>query len=106
MSLVVPQEGGAELILKIINGRVKEISFAHEELVLSYRHPVTGREEELGLKVDTNTSFNQGLHLNDFKKGDPVSVDYEEESSGILRAKRINRVDVSGVPEEIAQFRR
>ena len=73
MSLVVPQEGGAELILKIINGRVKEISFAHEELVLSYRHPVTGREEE---------------------------------SSGILRAKRINRVDVSGVPEEIAQFRR
>lgn len=66
---------------------------------------MTGREEKLGLQVDTGTSFNQGLHLGDLKAGDPVSVDYEEDPDGILRAVRINRVDVSGVPEEIAQFR-
>lgn len=83
---------------------MKEASLAKEELVLSYRHPVSGREEELVFRVDRETGFNRGLHFEDFKEGDPVSVDYEENPSGIPRARQVKRVAVSGVPDEIAQF--
>lgn len=96
----------AEPVLKVVNGRVKEVSITKQELVLSYRHPVSGREEKLVLKVDSGTGFNPGLHFKDFKEGDPISVDYEEDSSGTPRAVQVNEVAVSGVPDEIAKFRR
>lgn len=96
----------AEPIVKVINGRVKEVSFTTQELVLSYRHPVSGEEEDLTLKVDHGTGFNEGVHLEDFKEGDPISADYEENPSGSFRAVQVKRVMVKGVPDEIAQFRR
>ena len=96
----------AEPTVKVINGRVKEVSFTTQELVLSYHHPVSGEEEDLTLKVDRGTGFNEGVHLEDFKEGDPISVDYEENPSGSFRALQVKRVQVEGVPDEIAQFRR
>ena len=104
-SLVRPLGTEAGPVLKIVNGRVKEVSPTKQELVLSYRHPVSGQPEKLVIKVDQHTAFNKGLHFEDFKEGDPVSVDYEENPSGTPRAVQVKRVDVSGVPEEIAQFR-
>ena len=96
----------AEPIVKVVNGRVKEVSFTKQELILSYHHPVSGEEKDLTLKVDHATGFNEGVHLEDFKEGEPVSVDYEENPGGSFRAVQVKRVAVKGVPDEIAQFRR
>ncbi len=84
---------------------MKEVSPRKQELVLSYRHPVSGEVEELVLKVDEGTGLNKGTRLEDFKEGDPVSVDYEENPSQIPRAVQVKRVATSGVPDEIAKFR-
>ena len=105
MSFLLVRGTEAESVFKIVNGRVKDVSRTDEELVLSYRHPVTGEVEELVLKVDDGTGFSQGTKLADFKEGDPVSVDYEENPEGTPRAVQVKRVAIRGVPNEIVQFR-
>ena|GEM_PF-5723718 len=86
--------------LKIVDGRVAEVRSKERELVLAYRHPVTRREEKLVLQVDQGTGFYEGVHLEDLRPEQPVSVDYEEGPSG-LKAVRVRQVPIRGIPKEI-----
>ena len=99
---MTPGEGRAGPFLKVVNGRVKAFGLEEKLLVLSYRNPANRQSEELTLKVDRQTGFNEVLHLKDFRVNDPVSVDYEEIPGGIPRAVRISRVPLRGVPKEIS----
>ena len=91
----------AEASVKIANGRVKEVLANEQELVLAFRHPATGKTEDLILKIDEGTGFKKGVHLQDFRPNEPVSVDYEEAAGGVLRAIQVRRVPLRGVPDEI-----
>ena len=86
--------------LKVVDGRVAEVRSKERELVLTYRHPVTRREEKLVLQVDQGTGFYEGAHLEDLHPNQPVSVDYEEGPSG-PKAVRIRQVPTRGIPKEI-----
>ena len=92
---------GAESVVKIANGRVKEVFANEQELVLAFRHPATGKTEDLILKIDEGTGFKKGVHLQDFRPNEPVSVDYEEAAGGVLRAIQVRRVPLRGVPDDI-----
>lgn len=84
-------------VLKVANGQVKDISVSEKKITLSFEHPVTGEAEELMLHVDDQTGFPESSNLDDFKKGEPLTVDYEEDESGNCRAVQIKRVPLSGV---------
>ena len=86
-------------VLKVANGRVKEIRLEKSEIVLSYFHPVSRREEELVFEVDGRTGFTRETRLEELKKGMPVTVDYEE-VGGKNRAVRVSVVPMRGVPFE------
>jgi hypothetical protein len=88
----------AESTLKVVDGRVKEVWLDRQEFTLSYRHPVSGEMEELVIKVDGGTGFSEGVRLEDFRGGDPVSVDYQEGPEGEARAVQVKRVPLRGVP--------
>ena len=98
LSLVFSGQVSAGETLRVIDGRIKEISLAKHELVLSYRHPVTGRFEELKLLIDDQTSANEGIRLEDLRGDDPVSVTYEEIPGGLFHARDVRRVPLRGVP--------
>ena len=88
----------AEPPLKVVGGRVKEISSEEGRLTLSYFHPATGRDEELVLTVDSHTGFSEGVTLGDLRRNDPLSVDYEENEEGRVLAVQIKRVPLRGIP--------
>lgn len=88
-------------VIKVVNGRVKEVRAKESELVLFVQRPATGKTEDWVLKVDRGTGFKQGVSLQDFHPNDPVSVDYEEISGGTLRAIQVRRVPLRGIPNEI-----
>jgi hypothetical protein len=71
---------------------VKEVGTERAEFVLSYKHPATGRVEELVLKVDSGTGFSKGIRLEDLDRNDPISVDYQENPEGVRRAVFVERV--------------
>jgi len=96
-------QAGAEPVLKVINGRVKEIRTSEELLVLAYRHPVSGKTEELALKVSPGTGLPEGIRLEDFKKDEPLAVDYQEKPGEPPQALLVKRVPVKGVPKELAR---
>lgn len=77
---------------------MKETSIEKHELVLSYRHPVSGQMEEQVFKVDAGTGFPEGVRFEDLRANQPVSVDYREDSDGHTRAVRIRRVPLRGIP--------
>lgn len=89
-------------VLKVLNGKVKKVLSDRHEIVLSSRHPVSGRVEEWVFKVDPSTGFNEGVHLEDLRDGETVSVDYYEEGpDGFRRAVQVKRVPLRGIPREI-----
>ena len=83
---------------------MKEVELSRNELVLSYRHPVTGRIEELVLHVDSQTGFSEGTRLENLHVNDPVSVDYVDGVGKTARAIRVGRVPLKGVPFDKAPF--
>lgn len=83
---------------RVVNGRVKEVGLETNELILSYRHPVSGQWEELVLNVDNQTGFGEGVRLQDLRGSDPVSAEYQEDPSGLARAISIRKVPLTGVP--------
>ena len=87
--------GEAAPSLKVVDGRVKQVLPEKQELVLSYRHPVTGQWEELILKVDRQTGFSEGVRFEELQENDPLSIDYQENAEGNARAVRINRVPLT-----------
>ena len=98
--LVGPGVIGAQETLQVINGWVKEIRAGEQQLILSYRHPVSGKTEELVLQVDRRTGFPKGIRLEDLRRNDLLSVDYRI-FSGAARAfpeaVRVERISVKGV---------
>lgn len=88
----------SEAALKVANGRIKEVGLERNEVVLSYLHPVNGETEELSFKIDPQTGFSGGFRLEELKRNEPVSIDYEENSEGLKRALLIKRVPLRGVP--------
>lgn len=100
LTLLLPSPSNAQL-LKVANGRMKEISVEKKEFVLSYQNPVNRQDEKLRIKIDDQTGFSEEVRWEDFRINDPVSVDYEEIPGGILRAVQVKRVAVRGVPKEI-----
>ena len=98
LGFFLPALEGAS-VLKVIDGRVDEVSLEESKLTLSYRHPVNLEEEKLILEVDEGTGFSEGVRFEDLKKGEPVSVDYEEASGSIPRAVQVREVPLRGVPE-------
>jgi len=93
----------AERSIKVVNGRVKEIFVKESRLTVTYEHPVTQKQEDLILKVDLGTGFGDRLRLEDFRSGEPISVDYEESPSGEGRAILVKRVPLRGVPKELVR---
>lgn len=87
--------------LKVIDGRVDEVSLEENQLTLSARHPVSLEEERLILEVGEETGFSEGVHLKDLKKGELLSVDYEQESDAKARAILIKRIPIRGIPKDI-----
>ncbi len=98
VSLLFPLGARAEQVLKVMDGRVKEISSEKHELVLSYRHPVSGQMEEKTFEVDTATGFPEGMRFQDLRPNQPLSVDYQEGPQGKAHAVRIRAVPLRGVP--------
>ena len=99
-----PFSGHADPVVKIVNGRVKEVQLREQRLVLSFRRPATGLVEDLVLQIDGQTGFKKGVRLQDFRPDEPVSVDYEEASGSIPRAVQVREVPLRGVPDEIRRF--
>jgi hypothetical protein len=97
------QVASAQPVLKVVNGRIKEIRPEEAVLVLSYSHPVSGKTEELSLQVTEKTGFQEEVRLEDFEKEDPVSIDYEEKENSLPLALLVKRVPVKGVPKELAR---
>ena len=93
--------GRAESVVKIVNGRVKEVRLSEHQLVLFFKRPATGQMEELVLKVDEGTGFKKGFRLEDFRPNEPVSVEYEEIPGQGPRATQVRKVPLRGVPNEI-----
>ncbi|MBI4115254.1 MAG: hypothetical protein HY447_01625 [Candidatus Omnitrophica bacterium] len=98
LSLIFSRQVGAGETLRMIDGKIKEISLEKHELVLSYKHPVTSRSEELKLIIDDKTSADEGVRLEDLRGDDPVSVTYEEIPGGLFYARDVRRVPLRGVP--------
>lgn len=67
---------------------------------MTYWHPVNQSNEELTLKVDSGTGFEEGVHFEDLKQNELISVDYEETTEGILRAVQVKRVPLNETPEK------
>lgn len=88
----------AETVVKVANGRVKEVWVERNEIALSYFHPVSGKEEDLLFRVNRETGFSGGFHWEELQRNEPVSIDYEEDSEGLRRALLIKRVPLRGVP--------
>lgn len=99
---LLPPLGGAST-LKVVDGRVDEVSLEENRLTLIYRHPVSLEEEKLVFEVDKETGFSEAVRLEDLKKGEPLSVDYEEESDAKARAVLIKRVPIRGIPKDISR---
>jgi hypothetical protein len=97
-------DAGADPVLKIVSGRVKEIRLAQKELVLTYPHPVSRREEVLFLRVDEATGFAEGIHFEGLQPGTALSVDYLESEKGEARAVSIKKVPLQGIPIEKNPF--
>ena len=102
LGFFLPALEGAS-VLKVIDGRVDEVSLEESKLTLSYRHPVNLEEEKLILEVDEGTGFSEGVRFEDLKKGEPVSVDYEEGSDAQARAILIKTVPIRGIPKDITR---
>ena len=95
----------AETVVKVVNGRVKEVRLAEQKLVVRLRHPATGIMEDLVLQIDERTGFKRGTRLQDLHPQEPVSVDYEEMPGKIPpHAVQVKRVPLRGVPDEIRRF--
>ena len=95
----------AEPVIKVVNGRVKEVRLTEQRLVVRLRHPATGLMEDLVLQIDERTGFKRGLRLQDLHPEEPVSVDYEEIPGKIPpHAVQVKRVALRGVPDEIRRF--
>jgi hypothetical protein len=97
-------EAGADPVLKVVSGRVKEIRLAQKELVLIYPHPVSRKEEVLFLQVDESTGFAEGIHFEGLQPGTVLSVDYLENERGGTRAVNVKKVPLKGVPIEKNPF--
>lgn len=93
----------AVTVLKVVDGRVDKVAPGESKLVLSYRHPVSLQEEKLILKVDKETGFTKGVRFEDLQKGEPLSVDYDEDSDGMARAILIRRVQTRGAPDGVSR---
>ena len=92
----------AEPVVKVVNGRVKEVRLTEQRLVVRLRHPATGIMEDLVLQIDERTGFRRGIRLKDLRPEDPVSVDYEEIPGKIPpHAVQVKRVALRGVPNEV-----
>jgi len=85
---------------KVVNGRVKKVLIDKQELILSYRHPVSGEPEELKLSIDGGTGFSKELRIEDFREDDLISADYQEDETGQARAVSVRRVDLYSAPVE------
>ena len=102
--LVSASGAAAEDVLKVVNGRVKEIRAGEGVIVLYFLHPVSREEEELPIHVDGGTGYDEGRGLKDLKKGMPLTVDYREDQEGNAQAVRVSEVPLSGVPVEKNPF--
>lgn len=89
---VFQYSANAQTVTKVINGRVEELRLEENKLVLNYQNPVTLQKEKLVLKVSERTGFSEGLRFEDLQKGEPLSIDYEEDSDGAAQAQLIKRV--------------
>lgn len=99
-ALVLHPAAEASEATKVVNGRVKKVLIDKQELILSYRHPVSGKPEELKLKIDGGTGFSRELRFEDFREEDLISADYQEDESGRARAVSVRRVDLYSGPVE------
>lgn len=88
----------------MIDGRIQSVNPSRREVTLSFQDPVSGKTEELVLRVDSHTGFGEGVRFEDLKAGEPVAVDYQEEAGRPPLAIQIRRVPLTGVPFDKVPF--
>ena len=103
IAFAFPAASRAE-VLKTLSGRVTEIDVENSSLRIDFQHPATGENKELVFAVDAHTGFGGIKALQELKPRDPIAIDYEENSKGQLRARHIERVQLTGPPAGIEKF--
>lgn len=104
LALILLPTGRAEVV-KTLNGRVLAVDTRNNLLSVDFQHPATGERKELLFTVGAQTGFSGVKALGQLRPEDPVKIDYEENSSGSLEARHIDKVRIEGPPVGVENFR-
>lgn len=104
LALIFLPAGRAD-VLKTLSGRVTAVDTQNNLLGVDFQHPATGERKELLFAVNDQTGFSGVKALGQLRHEDPVKIDYEENSSGSLKARHIAKVRIEGPPVGVENFR-
>lgn len=91
--------------LKTLSGRVNHTDLNKETLVVDFTHPATGMVQAMQFRVTQETGLN-GFHaLADMRPQDIVTVDYEEQKEGLLKAVYVAKFRIAGPPTGLENFK-
>lgn len=93
-------------VLKTLGGKILAADSEGSQLSVAFQHPVTGDIKPMIFQINENTGFGGSINLSDLLPDDPVEIDYIENTSGHLLARRISRVRLSGPPAGLENYRK
>ena len=92
-------------VLKTLSGRVLEVDTQHNLLRVDFQHPATSERKELLFVVNAQTGLSGITALSQLRYDDPVTIDYDENLPGVLEARHISKVRLTGPPVGMENFR-
>ena len=105
MVLVNLPESSAQILQKL-NGLAVAVDPASHQLSVQFEHPVTRDRSLKVFQILPSTGFKNVKRLEQIKPNDPISIDYEEISKGILQAVYIEVVSLKNLPFDPAKVKR
>jgi len=92
-------------VVKTLSGRINKIDFEKQYLVVGFQHPVTGEFKNLTFRIQDQTGLGGVASFEDFQPKDPITIDYEENEEGERVAHYIKKVQLTGPPAGLEDFR-
>ncbi|MCB9800392.1 MAG: hypothetical protein H6757_06500 [Candidatus Omnitrophica bacterium] len=93
-------------LLRTLGGKVICADAENSQLSVAFRHPATGEIKPMLFTINSETGFSESIHLSDLAPEEPVEIDYIENTSGHLLARRVARVRLSGPPVGLENYRK
>ncbi len=92
-------------LIKTLSGTVAKVDLDNRRVHVDFRHPATGEMQEKIFQIRDRTGIGGVPSLADFSIRDAISIDYEENEEGLLVAHYIKKVQLTGPPPGLENFR-